>query len=183
MLERRDASSLGKSLHGASMPNIKLDRIDLKILTTLQARGRISNKDLSDLVCLSASPCLIRVKRLEKAGLISRYMAVIDVTKIVDAIHVVSLIYLHDSDLKSSKLLETYLLSLPQTLELYDVNGGCDYVARFCCVGTHDYYEIARYLLEEASLRVKQISSYIVLRALRTFGGYDLQQMTGEVKR
>ena len=55
------------------MSQEKLDRIDLKILAQLQNSGRITNIELADLVGLSPSPCLTRVKRLEKAGYISGY--------------------------------------------------------------------------------------------------------------
>jgi hypothetical protein len=105
---------------------------------------------------------------------------VIDIRKIADAIFVVSQIYMHDSDIRSSKLLESYILSLPQTVELIDVNGGCDYIARFSCTGTDDYYAIARKLLEEEPFRVRQILSYIVLRELKPFAGFDLNHLTSE---
>ena len=51
------------------MPAAKIDRIDLKILIELQKRGRVTNAELADAVGLSASPSLLRVKRLQKAGI------------------------------------------------------------------------------------------------------------------
>ncbi|HEX8937967.1 MAG TPA: winged helix-turn-helix transcriptional regulator, partial [Sphingomicrobium sp.] len=60
----------------------KLDRIDLKILAQLQNSGRITNIELADLVGLSPSPCLTRVKRLEKAGYITGYSALINMRKL-----------------------------------------------------------------------------------------------------
>ena len=45
-------------------PNPKLDRIDLKILVELQKNGQLLNIQLAELVGLSPSPCLQRVKRL-----------------------------------------------------------------------------------------------------------------------
>ena len=62
----------------------KLDRIDLRILSQLQKRGRITNVELADAVGLSPSPCLIRVKRLEKAGYIIGYGAQIQLEKLGD---------------------------------------------------------------------------------------------------
>jgi DNA-binding Lrp family transcriptional regulator len=44
---------------------MKLDRIDIKILHELQKNGRITNVELADLVHLSPSPCLMRVKKLQ----------------------------------------------------------------------------------------------------------------------
>jgi len=62
----------------------KLDRIDLRILSQLQKKGRITNVELADAVGLSPSPCLIRVKRLEKAGYIIGYGAQIQLEKLGD---------------------------------------------------------------------------------------------------
>lgn len=60
----------------------RLDRIDLKILTQLQQSGRVTNVELADAVGLSPSPCLTRVKRLEKAGYITGYGAHINLHKL-----------------------------------------------------------------------------------------------------
>ena len=59
-----------------------LDDIDRKILTVLQNDGRISLSDLSEKVHLSPSPCLRRIRKLERSGIISRYVAVLDQAKV-----------------------------------------------------------------------------------------------------
>jgi Lrp/AsnC family leucine-responsive transcriptional regulator len=59
-----------------------LDRIDRKILLELQYDGRISNVELSKRVGLSATPCLERVKKLEREGYILGYKAIVDPTKL-----------------------------------------------------------------------------------------------------
>jgi DNA-binding Lrp family transcriptional regulator len=61
---------------------MKLDRIDLKILSELQKNGRVSNVELAELVHLSPSPCLMRVKKLQTEGYIAGYSAQIDVSKL-----------------------------------------------------------------------------------------------------
>jgi Lrp/AsnC family transcriptional regulator, leucine-responsive regulatory protein len=60
------------------MSTIALDKTDLKILELLQQRGQLTNQDLADLVALSPSPCLRRVRRLEDAGVIKAYVALLD---------------------------------------------------------------------------------------------------------
>ena len=57
------------------MPAIALDAVDLKILALLQNDGRMSLADLAGKVGLSSSPCLRRVRILEKSGVIARYVA------------------------------------------------------------------------------------------------------------
>ena len=57
---------------------MSLDRIDRNILRELQKNGRISNVELSQKVGLSPTPCLERVKRLEKKSVIKSYTALLD---------------------------------------------------------------------------------------------------------
>src|SRR3979409_1363959 len=59
------------------MPH-RLDAVDRKILGLLQTDGRMSLADLAAKVGLSPSPCLRRVRMLERAGVIARYVAVLD---------------------------------------------------------------------------------------------------------
>ena len=51
---------------------VLLDRIDRRILAVLQAEGRITNQALAERVAMSPSACLARVRRLERAGVISQ---------------------------------------------------------------------------------------------------------------
>src|SRR5947208_1972674 len=67
---------------GGTMPKIELDKTDRKILAILQADGRLSNQDVADRVSLSPSPCLRRIKRLEEAGVIRQYVALLDPAQI-----------------------------------------------------------------------------------------------------
>ena len=60
---------------------MKLDRIDIKILHELQKNGRITNVELAELVNLSPSPCLMRVRRLQTEGYIEGYAVVGDEAK------------------------------------------------------------------------------------------------------
>ena len=64
------------------MSKIELDKTDRKILAILQADGRLSNQDVAEKVSLSPSPCLRRIKRLEDAGVIRQYAALLDPAKI-----------------------------------------------------------------------------------------------------
>ncbi|HZX29076.1 MAG TPA: Lrp/AsnC family transcriptional regulator [Telluria sp.] len=60
------------------MTKIELDKTDRKILAILQQDGRLSNQDIAERVNLSPSPCLRRIKRLEEAGVIKQYVALLD---------------------------------------------------------------------------------------------------------
>jgi Lrp/AsnC family leucine-responsive transcriptional regulator len=64
------------------MAAMALDKIDRKILAILQADGRLSNQEVAEQVSLSPSPCLRRIRRLEEAGVIRQYVALLDPDKI-----------------------------------------------------------------------------------------------------
>ena len=59
------------------MPKHELDAIDYRIVSALQADGRLSNVELAERVGLSPSPCLRRVNRLEREGYIETYRAML----------------------------------------------------------------------------------------------------------
>jgi Lrp/AsnC family leucine-responsive transcriptional regulator len=60
----------------------RLDRTDLRILAELQRDGRLSNQELAERVSLTPSPCLRRVRRLEEAGVIRGYAALLDARRV-----------------------------------------------------------------------------------------------------
>ena len=64
------------------MPKVTLDKTDRKILAILQEDGRLTNQEVAERVSLSPSPCLRRIKRLEEAGVIRQYVALLDPAQI-----------------------------------------------------------------------------------------------------
>lgn len=107
-----------------------IDDIDKRILAILQEDGRISNLDLSDQVGLSPSPCLRRLRNLEKDGLIDRYVAVLDQTKAGFPVSVFISVKLEKQlDTKLAEF-ENTVRSYPEVLECYLMTGSQDYHLR-----------------------------------------------------
>jgi len=107
-----------------------LDAIDTKILTVLQASGRISNQDLADRVGLSPSPCLRRVKALEARGVVQRYVALVDPYAVGQGLLAVVQVRLDRQTTDSVARFEKEILKFPQVLECYLMAGDWDYVLR-----------------------------------------------------
>lgn len=101
----------------------ELDRYDKRILTLLQADGRMSNQDLADAIGLSPSPCLRRVKALEEAGLITGYRALVDAKKL--GFSLMALIYIsmdqHTPERFAS--FESGIAAIPEVLECLLITG------------------------------------------------------------
>jgi Lrp/AsnC family transcriptional regulator, leucine-responsive regulatory protein len=107
-----------------------LDQADRKILAALQANGRISLADLADNVGLSASPCLRRVRLLEKAGVISRYVAVLDQNAVGLPVSVFISIKLEKQKQEALDRFAKTIERWPEVLECYLMTGPRDYWLR-----------------------------------------------------
>lgn len=107
-----------------------LDAIDRKILDRLQADGRISLADLAEKVGLSPSPCLRRVRLLERAGIIARYVAVLDQQKIGLPVSVFVSIKMESQREEALERFGKAIARWPEVLECYLMTGPRDYLLR-----------------------------------------------------
>lgn len=142
----------------------KLDRIDLKILSELQKNGRITNVDLADAVGLSPSPCLLRVKRLEKAGYISGYSADVNLSKLGDVLMIFTEVTLSDHRRDDFSRFEASIRGIDEIIECHLVSGGYDYLLKFITQGVNHYQEIIESLLER-NIGIEKYFSYIVIKS------------------
>ncbi len=142
----------------------KLDRIDVKILVELQNNGRIGNVTLADAVGLSQSPCLARVKRLERAGYVKGYGAEIDLAKLGGAQTVFTSVTLGDHRREDFLKFERSLRDVEELMECHLVSGGFDYLLKFVTRGVPHYQEIIESLLER-NVGIAKYFSYIVIKS------------------
>lgn len=107
-----------------------LDRIDKKILNTLQVNGKTTNSKLSKIVGISAPATLERVKRLELAGVISHFTAVVDPEKIGFSIMAIVSISLSLSNLSSVACIKERFREIDEVVECYQIAGANDFVLK-----------------------------------------------------
>ncbi|MBF6989937.1 MULTISPECIES: Lrp/AsnC family transcriptional regulator [Cupriavidus] len=143
---------------------IKLDRLDLRILAQLQKNGRMTNVDLADAVGLSASPCLIRVKRLEQAGYIGGYSAQIRMDKLGDILTVFTEVTLEDHHREDFARFEKAVYAIDEIVECHLVSGGYDYLLKFITRGVNHYQELMESLLER-NIGIEKYFSFIVIKS------------------
>jgi DNA-binding Lrp family transcriptional regulator len=163
-MKRRDTSA------------IRLDRLDLKILSTLQTAGRISNLDLADTVGLSATPCMQRVRRMEAAGYIRRYAAELEIDRICRTIVVFTEITLANHRREDFLKFERGIQDIPQLLNCFLVTGGYDYLAQFIAQDIHDYQTTVESLLDR-DLGVEKYFSYVTIKQVKRSQGYPLADL------
>ncbi len=104
-----------------------LDKIDKQILNTLQENGKTTNSRLSKIVGISAPSTLERVKRLENAGVISHFTAVLDPENIGYSIMAMVNLSLNLSNLSSVVDIKQKFADLDEVIECYQIAGEHDF--------------------------------------------------------
>jgi DNA-binding Lrp family transcriptional regulator len=143
---------------------VTLDRIDIRILHELQKNGRITNVELADLVHLSPSPCLMRVKKLQKEGYISGYSAQIDVAKLGHTLTVFTEVTLKNHRQIDFARFQQATEKVDEIIECHLISGGYDYLLKFVTAGISDYQEIME-RLTDADIGIDKYFSFVVLKS------------------
>jgi len=162
------------------MNNVKkLDRLDLRILAHLQTHGRMTNVELAEAVGLSASPCLLRVKRLEKSGYIAGYGAFLNLEKLGDVLTVFTEITLSNHRRDDFVRFETSIATVDQIMECHLISGGYDYLLRFVTRGVNHYQSIIDDLLNR-NIGIEKYFSYMVIKSPFVKRHYPIDKLVSE---
>ncbi|WP_119678166.1 Lrp/AsnC ligand binding domain-containing protein [Indioceanicola profundi] len=108
----------------------RLDRIDLNILRILQQDGRLTNVELARRVNLSATPCLERVRRLEREGYIRGYVALLDAERLDRGLQAFIEVRLDRTNPDVFRIFADEVAKLDEIQECHMVAGGFDYLIK-----------------------------------------------------
>src|SRR5262249_12839942 len=109
---------------------MELDAIDWKILDLLQTDARMANVELARQIGLSPSPCLTRVRALEKGGYISRYVTLLDSLRVGLRVSVFIQVTLERQIEAALETFERAIRARPEVMEGYLMTGDADYLLR-----------------------------------------------------
>lgn len=143
-----------------------LDKIDQNILKILQGDGRISNVKLAQIINLSPTPCLERVKRLEKEGYIKGYVALLDSDLLGAALVSFIEVSLTRTTTQALDTFRNEIWKMEEVQECHMVAGGFDYLIK---VRTRDMAHYRKFLGEKLS-SLSDISSthtYVVMEEVK----------------
>lgn len=143
-----------------------LDKLDRNILCILQQEGRISMKDLGERVGLSVTPCIERVKRMERDGVITGYHAKVDPVALGAKLLVFVEITLNQKSASAFEQFRGAVLHIPEVQECHLVSGDFDYLIK---ARIHEMAEY-RKLLGDILLQLPgaaQSKSYVVMEEIK----------------
>jgi Lrp/AsnC family leucine-responsive transcriptional regulator len=147
------------------MPTVKLDEIDLRILGILQTEGRVSNAELAERICLSPTPCLRRVKRLEQEGVITGYRAELDRGRIGLGLTVLVDIKVDGPRSEDSAAIQEIFRTMPEVLSCHLVSGEFDLMLEVTVPDLAAYEHFLLGTLMPMHL-FKDIRSHVVIRTV-----------------
>lgn len=132
-----------------------LDEIDRRLLAALQDNGRLSATELAERVGLTTSPCLRRLRRLERSGVIRGYAALVDQEKVGLPVSVFVSVKLERQREEALERFERAVRACPEVVECYLMTGPRDYLLR---VVVKDLSAYERFL-KDTLTRVEGVAS------------------------
>ena len=146
-----------------------MDRTDRAIIDELLCDARLSNVELAERVNLSPSPCLRRVRALERAGVIRGYQAIIDPAAVGRAFEIEVMIELTHKDRATVEAFERRIAGMEPVIECRRMFGIPDYLVRVAVADTAAYE--AFYMNELAELPgIGRVSSQFTMKLVKSAG-------------
>ena len=146
------------------MRQARLDQTDRRILSELQADGRITNVELARKVGISAPPCLRRVRALEDAGFIRGYAALLDDRALGFDVTAFAMVGLHSQAEADLVAFEQRVRGSPIVRDCYMLSGEIDFMLK--CVAP-DLTAFQEFIIHEltAAPNVASVKTSLVIRA------------------
>ncbi len=158
------------------MSEIELDRIDHRILAELQRDGRLSNQELAERVALTPSPCLRRVRRLERMGVIRQYVALVDPAKVGLGLSAYIEVRLQKHSGGDHRPIEDFARHVelwPEVVACYATTGDMDYLMR---IQVRDLAHFSRFAMDTLMQHpaVVDMHSSFVLKTIKETTAFDV---------
>ncbi|MGN6449466.1 MAG: Lrp/AsnC family transcriptional regulator [Brucella intermedia] len=145
---------------------LKLDAVDLRILRAVQENARITKLALAEKVGLSATPCWLRLRKLEEAGVVTGYHAHIAYRKIAPIAYVIVQITLGNHRQSDFDRFERAITAVPEIVSCWSVGGGVDYFLMIVARDIDGYQRLIDRLLDQ-NIGIERYFTYIVTKLVK----------------
>ena len=145
---------------------VNLDDIDKLILNFLQDDGKLTAKLLADKIGLTQTPVYERIRKLERLGVIRKYVALINPESVSKELVIFMNLTLKEHGIGLRERFLEKVSALPEVTELYHTSGVYDFMAKVRVSDVHEYKD---FLVEKMGKidNVKDVVSHIVLEEIK----------------
>ncbi|MCV3239377.1 Lrp/AsnC family transcriptional regulator [Mesorhizobium sp. ZC-5] len=148
------------------MTAARLDAIDIRILDAIQRDGRITKLALAEAVGLSPTPCWMRLRKLEKAGIVSGYHAKVAIRSIAPVATVMMEVTLANHRQADFDRFEKAIRDIPEIIACWSLGGGVDYILKVMTRDIDAYQRLVDSLLER-EIGIDRYFTYIVTKTVK----------------
>lgn len=152
---------------------MKLDAIDLRILAAVQEDGRITKLRLAEVAGLSPTPCWLRLRKLERAGLIQGYHARLAPRRIAPIATIIVEVALANHRQADFERFEQAVAATPEIVACWAVGGGVDYFLKVMTRDIDTYQRLIDRMLTE-NIGIDRYFTYIVTRSVKDEGAVPI---------
>ena len=156
---------------------MKIDEVDRKLIELLQEDAKLSINTMAAALNLTKTPVYERIKRLEREGVISKYVAIIDQAKISSSMVVFCSVSLESQNLKSINSFADAIEDIPEVMESYLLGGANDFMLKVIVEDLAAYHKFSAGKLA-ALPNVAQIKSTFVLHETKHTTVYPVKPMS-----
>ncbi|HKU95506.1 MAG TPA: Lrp/AsnC family transcriptional regulator [Vineibacter sp.] len=158
------------------MPKHDLDPIDCRIIAALQADARLTNVDLAERVGLSPSPCLRRVKRLERDGYIEAYRAALRRSRVGLGLTVFVSVRIDSHADERCDTFQDTIIAMPEVIACHLVSGEADYLLEVVVTDLEHYQRFLLGKLLNQSI-IKEVRSNFAIQTLKAAAPLPLEHL------
>lgn len=151
---------------GGKIPPYKLDKTDREILLALQEDGKLNVKTLADSLGMTKTPVYERIRSLERAGVIQKYVALVDGSRLAATMVVYCSVSLDVQKLEHIERFNEAIREIPEVVECYLLGGIFDYLLKVVVSDLEAYHQFSSGILATLP-HVSQIKSSFVLNAVK----------------
>ncbi|MEI9946655.1 MAG: Lrp/AsnC family transcriptional regulator [Chitinophagaceae bacterium] len=145
---------------------VKLDQKDMAILKLLQQNARMTVKEISGKVDLSTTPVYERIKRMEEAGVITQYAALVDHAKVKKGLTVICYVSLKQHNKTAGAKFIKTIQEMHEVIECYNISGEFDFMLKVVAENMNDYYDFHVNRLSEAE-NIGNVQSIFVMGVIK----------------
>lgn len=158
---------------------MKLDTIDLKILDAVQRDGRITKLKLAEVAGLSPTPCWLRLRKLEQAGLIIGYHARLAPRRVAPIATVLVEVTLSNHRQADFERFERSIAMTEEVIDCWAVGGSLDYILKIMVRDIDAYQRLIDRLLAD-DIGIERYFTYIVTKTVKDTASLPVSLFMGE---
>jgi Lrp/AsnC family leucine-responsive transcriptional regulator len=160
-----------------STKNIKLDKINKRILGIIHRQADISNQNLADIIGLSPSACFQRTKSLHEAGYFNGFHTDLDLDRIVENVLAYVEFKLKSNSPQHRKAFEAEIEKIPEFMDCLRISGEFDYISFTCCSNIQSLNVLVDDLSGKEELGVNTVKVRLILERAKWYLGYPLNKL------